>query len=231
MTEDAEEEADLEEGSNEQETRVRSESTAEEDDEKSPIIEEDSDEDNVEGTQVPSEEPFEEEDIEQVVEAVLFSSGHPLTVPEIEQAVGRPRTEIREGVKKLRRMYQNRKTCLEIAKIGRKYSLQLKSEFNRYGMEMMDEEIGKPLLKTAALIAYYQPIKQSELKKMVGDKVYDHVDDLKDKGLILSERDGRTYSLRTSSKFQEYFGLEARDRDELKQLMAEKVGVGGGRQE
>jgi len=174
-----------------------------------------------------SEKEFaDEEDIEQVVEAVLFSSSHPLTVPEIEEAVGRPRSEVRQGVKKLRRMYQNRKTALEIVKIGRKFSLQLKSEFNKYGMEMMDEEISKPLLKTAALIAYYQPIRQSELKKKVGEKAYDHVDTLEEKGLILSERDGRTYSLRTSSKFQEYFGLEARDREELKRLMAEKVGIG-----
>ncbi|MFP4609123.1 MAG: SMC-Scp complex subunit ScpB, partial [Candidatus Aenigmatarchaeota archaeon] len=80
-------------------------------------------------------------------------------------------------------------------------------------------------LKTAALIAYYQPIRQSELKKMIGEKVYDHVDELKEKDLILSERDGRTYSLRTSPKFQEYFGLEAKDRNELKKLMAEKAGV------
>ncbi len=167
-----------------------------------------------------------EEDIEQVIEAVLFSSGHPLTVPEIEEAVGRPRTEVREGVKKLRRMYQNRKTALKIAKIGRKYSLQLKSKFNKYGLKMKDEELNKSLLKTAALIAYYQPIKQSELKKMIGEKVYDHVDELEEKSLILSERDGRTYSLRTSPKFQEYFGLEARDRDELKRLMAQKAGIG-----
>ena len=177
------------------------------------------------GDLVPEKGFTGEEEIEQVVEAVLFSSSHPLTVPEIEEAVGRPRKEVRQGVKKLRRMYQNRKTALEIVKIGRKFSLQLKSKFNKYGMEMMDEEISKPLLKTAALIAYYQPIRQSELKKKVGEKVYEHVDILEEKGLILSERDGRTYSLRTSSKFQEYFGLEARDREELKKLMAEKVGI------
>jgi len=177
------------------------------------------------GDLVPEKGFTGEEEIEQVVEAVLFSSSHPLTVPEIEEAVGRPRKEVRQGVKKLRRMYQNRKTALEIVKIGRKFSLQLKSKFNKYGMEMMDEEISKPLLKTAALIAYYQPIRQSELKKKVGEKVYEHVDILEEKGLILSKRDGRTYSLRTSSKFQEYFGLEARDREELKKLMAEKVGI------
>ena len=167
-----------------------------------------------------------EEDLEQMIESVLFSAGRPLTVPEIEQSIGKPRSEVRKAVKKLRRMYQNRKTALEISKIGRKYSLQLKSFYNKYGLEMMDEEMNKPLLKTAALVAYYQPIRQSELKKMIGEKVYDHVNELEEKDLILVEPDGRTYSLRTSPKFQEYFGLEARDRNELKKLMAKKVGIG-----
>ena len=168
----------------------------------------------------------EEEDIEKIVEAVLFSAGRPLTVPEIEEAAGKPRKKVRKAVKKLRRMYQNRKTALEISKIGRKYSLQLKPYFNQYGMQIMDEEINRSLLKTAALIAYYQPVKQSELKKMVGGQVYDHVDTLQDMDLIISEKEGRTYSLRTSPKFQEYFGLEAKDRNELKKIMAKRAGLG-----
>ncbi len=181
------------------------------------------DENAVHGVLLQREE--DQEDIEQVVEAVLFSAGRPLTIPEIEESIGRSRGEVRDAVKKVRRMYQNRKTALEISKIGRKYSLQLRSEFNKYGMEMMDQEMSRPLLKTAALIAYYQPIRQSELKKMVGEKIYDHVDELIQKDLILSEKDGRTYSLRTSPKFQEYFGLEAKDRNELKKLMAKKAGI------
>ena len=168
----------------------------------------------------------EEEDIEKIVEAVLFSAGRPLTVPEIEEAAGKQRKKVRKAVKKLRRMYQNRKTALEISKIGRKYSLQLKPYFNQYGMQIMDEEINRSLLKTAALIAYYQPVKQSELKKMVGGQVYDHVDTLQDMDLIISEKEGRTYSLRTSPKFQEYFGLEAKDRNELKKIMAKRAGLG-----
>ena len=170
------------------------------------------------------EEPEEEEPV-QVVEAVLFSAGRPLTVPDMEESTGIPREDIRQAVKKLRRMYQNRKTALEINKIGRKYSLQLSQEYNQYGMKLMDEDIPKPILKTAALIAYYQPVKQSELKKMIGSQIYEHVDKLQDMDLILVERDGRTYSIRTSPKFQEYFGLEAKDRNELKRLMAKRAGL------
>ncbi len=166
-----------------------------------------------------------DEDIDLIVESVLFSAGRPLSVPEVEEIIGIDRKKIRKSIKKVRRMYQNRKSSIEIKKIGSKFSMQLRPEYNTYGVLVQEEEMEQDLVKTAALIAYYQPIRQSELKKMIGDKAYRHVDELKEKGLILSDKEGRTFSLRTSSKFQEYFGLEAADRDELKRLMAEKVGI------
>lgn len=164
-----------------------------------------------------------EEDVAvEAVEAVLFSAGTPLTVPDIEEATGISRDVIRDAVKKLINMYKSRRTAIEIKKLGRSYTMQLKSDYKPYVLPLMQEEMDSEVLKTAALIAYYQPVRQSDLKKKVGEKVYGHIEELKDKGLILLEKDGRTYSIRTSSKFQEYFGLEAGDREELKRLMAEK---------
>ncbi|MFO8109976.1 MAG: SMC-Scp complex subunit ScpB [Thermoplasmata archaeon] len=166
-----------------------------------------------------------EEDVELILEAVLFSAGRPLSVPELEGMTGIDRRELRSAVNKLTRMYGSRKSAIEIKKIGTSYSMQLSPSYVSYGVQVQESEMEEELLKTAALIAYYQPIRQSDLKKKQGEKVYRHVDELKKKGLILVERDGRTYSLRTSSKFQEYFGLEAGDREELKKLMAEKAGI------
>ncbi len=170
-------------------------------------------------------EGIQEDDIAvEAVEAVLFSAGSPLTVPDIEEATGISRDTLRDAIKKLTSMYRSRRTAIEIKKIGRSYSMQLKGDFKPYVVPVMEDEIDRDILKTAALIAYYQPIRQSELRKKIGEKVYAHIDELKEKGLILLEKDGRTYSIRTSSKFQEYFGLEAGDREELKRLMAEKKG-------
>lgn len=159
----------------------------------------------------------------EAVEAVLFSSGRPLTVPEIEEATGVPREDVRAGLKKLMSMYRNRRTVIEINKIGRSYTMQLKSEYKQYVLPVMEEDLEHDILKTAALIAYHQPVMQSDLRKKLGEKVYDHIKELKGKGLIMVERSGRTYSIRTSPKFQEYFGLEAGDREELKKLIGEKV--------
>ncbi len=172
------------------------------------------------------EEDQDDEVAVEAVEAVLFSAGSPLTVPDIEEATGISRDTVRDAVKKLISMYRSRRTAVEIKKIGRSYAMQLKPDFKPYVVPVMEDEIDRDILKTAALIAYYQPVRQSELKKKIGEKVYGHIDELKEKGLILLEKDGRTYSIRTSSKFQEYFGLEAGDRDELKRLMTEKTDSG-----
>ncbi len=166
-------------------------------------------------------DPEEEMSVE-IVEAALFSAGRPLSVPEIEESTGMDRREVRKGLKKLVSMYRNRRTAVEIIKVGPSYSMQLKAEFKQYALPVMEEDMEEDLLKTAAMIAYYQPVKQSELRKKLGEKVYQHVNELKEKGLILVEKTGRTYSVRTSPKFQEYFGLEAGDRDELKRLLREK---------
>lgn len=166
-----------------------------------------------------------DEDIELIVESVLFSAGCPLSIPDMEGITGVDRILLRKAVNKLMRMYSNRKSAVEIKKIGTSYSMQLISKYVPYGIQVQDSEMEEELLKTAALIAYYQPIRQSDLKKKQGEKVYQHVDELKRRGLILVERDGRTYSIRTSPKFQEYFGLEAGDRQELKRLMAHKAGI------
>ncbi len=165
---------------------------------------------------------YQEESVE-AVESALFSSGRPLTVPELEEVTGIGRSEVRRAMKKLMSMYRSRRTAIEIKKVGRNYSMQLKHEYKHFVLPVMEEDIDSDLLKTAALIAYYQPVKQSELRKRLGDKVYEHINELKDKGLIQLEKAGRTYSIRTSPKFQEYFGLEAGDREELKRLLNEKA--------
>ncbi len=170
-------------------------------------------------------EDVDDEEIELIVEAVMFSAGRPLSIPEIEEMTGISRKEVRSATKKLKRMYDSRKSAVEVKKIGAKYSMQLQPGYATYGVQVQGSEMDGDLLKTAALIAYYQPVLQSELKKKLGEKVYRHIDELKDKGLILLERDGRSYSIRTSPRFQEFFGIEARDRDELKKVMAEKVGL------
>jgi chromosome segregation and condensation protein ScpB len=62
-------------------------------------------------------------------------------------------------------------------------------------------------LKTLSYIAYRQPITQKRVIEVRGQHAYGHVKMLKDMGLIITERSGRSLALKTTDYFADYFGL------------------------
>src|SRR5207237_8425923 len=86
-------------------------------------------------------------------------------------------------------------------------------------------EIDRDILKTVALIAYHQPILQSNLFDMIGSKVYEHTKGLEELGLISRKPSGRSFALATTRYFAEFFGLKSTDREGIRRLMAQKAGV------
>ena len=84
-------------------------------------------------------------------------------------------------------------------------------------------EIPKKLLKTLALIVYHQPIKQSELQNILGPKVYEHVKELHELGLIRTRREGKTKILTTTKRMPEYFGISTTDKEEIRKWLIKKL--------
>lgn len=162
-------------------------------------------------------------EIEMLIEASLFSAGRPLSIKELNEALDLPKENIQKGLKKLRTIYSIKDGALEIAKVGNKYSMQVKPDLAEYIRTLAQMEIPVKVLKTAALIAYHQPIRQSELQEMFGAKVYDHVKVLLDKGLISKRAQDRTIILTTTAQFAEYFGIDTTDREKIKQRLIDKV--------
>jgi segregation and condensation protein B len=162
---------------------------------------------------------------ERVVEAALFSAGRAVSVEELQEATGLEPELIRQTLRKLIRSSNNRDTSLEVTKAGGKYAMQLKAELVPAAAKLAQMDIPRRLLKTLALIAYHQPVKQSAVLDMVGPKVYDHVKELHKLGMILESPQGQTKMLSTSSRFPEYFGIKTTKREDIKKWMAEKIGI------
>jgi segregation and condensation protein B len=160
---------------------------------------------------------------ESVVEAALFCAGRPIEAEEIAESVEMKLDEVRASLKKLVKDYSSNGGAIEIAKVGRKHVMQLKGEYAERVSLMADTEISKDLLKTAALIAYHQPVMQSNLQKMVGGKAYEHVKELKDRNLILTRPRGNSLELSTSKSFPDYFGIDATNREEIKRWFQEQI--------
>lgn len=160
-----------------------------------------------------------------VVEAALFSAGKPLSIEEISQQTNLSPEAVKDACKELAKEYDGRDTVLEVGKAGAKWAMQVRPQAAEPATKFAPPEIPAKLLKTLALIAYHQPMKQSELVDMLGTKVYDHVPELVTRGLVKAREEGVTKILITTPLFPEYFGLDAEDREQVRATMAKLVGL------
>jgi segregation and condensation protein B len=67
-------------------------------------------------------------------------------------------------------------------------------------------ELSTGELKTLAMVAYYAPVKQSDIVNSRGNRAYEHLRKLEEMGLLRSEKSGHTRLMKLSRKFFEYFG-------------------------
>jgi segregation and condensation protein B len=160
-----------------------------------------------------------------IVEAALFSAGKPLSIEEIATQTNLSPEAVKEACKELAKEYDGRDTVLEVGKAGAKWAMQVRPQAAEPATKFAPPEIPGKLLKTLALIAYHQPMKQSELVDMIGTKVYDHVPELVERGLVKAREEGVTKILVTTALFPEYFGLDAEDREQVRATMAKLVGL------
>ncbi|MBI2451999.1 SMC-Scp complex subunit ScpB [Candidatus Pacearchaeota archaeon] len=68
-------------------------------------------------------------------------------------------------------------------------------------------EFSKAEQETLAMIAYKQPMKQSVVVKIRGNKAYDHIKKFVEIGLLNKKKAGHTAILSLSESFYEYFHL------------------------
>lgn len=174
----------------------------------------------------PREDPEDPENApDLLVEAALFSAGGPMSLDELQENVHLAKDMLQESLANLKQAYEDRRTSLAVVKSGDKWALALRPRFADESRHIVPPEIPMHLLRTLALIAYHQPIRQSDLKDLVGSKVYEHTGRLVDLGLIQKHPDGLTYELTTTSDFPEYFGIPADEPERIRQFLAEKVGL------
>jgi segregation and condensation protein B len=153
---------------------------------------------------------------ERIVEAELFSANKPVTVTDLQAVSGLDARTVRSALKKLADEYNDSDRAIEIAKMGTRYAFQVKKEYTNCAARLADMKVPKDMLKTAALIAYYQPVLQSKMFDLVGNKVYEHVKALDELGLVKTKPRKNSVELTTTKRFIETFGIDARSRDEVK---------------
>tara|TARA_B100001167_G_scaffold178565_1_gene133695 strand:- start:131 stop:754 length:624 start_codon:yes stop_codon:yes gene_type:complete len=142
-----------------------------------------------------------------VLEAILFGAGRSMTVEELSELLERPQAEVQSALHDLQATIRRRRdSALQLTNVAGRWIFEVRPSLSSHLPESFRADIPQRLLPAAALVAYHQPMAQSQLVDMLGQRAYDHVRDLAKMGLIDRRRDGLTRRLTTTRRFAEYFG-------------------------
>ena len=148
-----------------------------------------------------------EPELTTILEAILFGAGRSMSLEELSEMLGEPKGVILVGLTNLRKIVDQRDGCaMQLTDVSGRWIFEVRPELSSFLPESFRADIPQRLLPAAALVAYHQPMPQSQLVDMLGQRAYDHVRDLAEIGLIDRRRDGLTRRLPTTRRFAEYFG-------------------------
>ena len=166
----------------------------------------------------------EKEDLKKL-EAVFFVSGRWLNMQELISFSDLNPIIIRELIERLKEKYDERDSAIEILEKSEMWKMDVRQEFSEIINKLAtgSAEFTKAEQETLAIIAFKQPIKQSVITKIRGNKSYDHVKKFSDLGLIKKKKEGHTHILTLSDDCYDYFSVKNPETNEnvLKQLEEE----------
>jgi len=142
-----------------------------------------------------------------ILEAIMFTSGRSMSTDELSKTVDKSCEEVKLALSELQaRIKRRHDSALQLTEVSGRWIFEVRPSLSPHLPESFRPDTPQRLLPAAALIAYHQPMAQSQLVEMLGQRAYDHVRDLANLGLIDRRRDGLTRRLTTTRRFAEYFG-------------------------
>lgn len=155
-----------------------------------------------------------EKDSVRLIEAILFVAGRFLDMGDLVTLSDLNPIMIREVIEKLMEKHENSGSALRIVARGKEqgremWKMDVRQEYSYLVNKLAtgSSEFTKAEQETLAIIAFKQPMKQSVLVKIRGNKSYDHVKKFTELGLIKKKKSGHTYELTLSDDFYDYFNI------------------------
>lgn len=151
------------------------------------------------------------------IEAALFISGRWMSVEDLGRVSGSGSIgAVKEVLKELIKEYEERDSGIRITQINDRFRMEVVKEVRDKVYYLAPEpELSPALIKTLALIAYKQPIYQSHVVKVIGNRAYEYIKELRKKEFINIKKKGRTKLLSTTGRFRKYFALEGEFKPDL----------------
>ena len=156
--------------------------------------------------------------IKNIVEALLLSSGEPLSADRIHKIINSKesctKAAILEAIDSLNIDYENKE--IEISRVASGFRIQAKSSINDFLNIIYAEKTprySRALMETLSIIAYKQPVTRGDIESIRGVSVSSSImRTLTDRNWIkiVGYRDvpGKPAMFSTTNEFLDYFGLE-----------------------
>lgn len=152
------------------------------------------------------------------VEAILFSTGHRISLDEISRLSRSRKEDILMSLKELQKEYDEKQSSLMLVEEGDFWKFAVRDHFIPMVRKIVTEtELSRTMMETLAVIAFKYPILQSDLIKLRTNKAYDHLVELEKSGYITRQKHSRTNLIKLTEKFFRYFDLtEEKLKDQFK---------------
>ena len=156
--------------------------------------------------------------IKNIVEALLLSSGEPLSADRIHKIINSKesctKAEILEAIDSLKLDYENKE--IEISRVASGFRIQAKASINDFLNIIYADKTprySRALMETLSIIAYKQPVTRGDIESIRGVSVSSSImRTLTDRNWIkiVGYRDvpGKPAMFSTTNEFLDYFGLE-----------------------
>jgi segregation and condensation protein B len=163
------------------------------------------------------------EHLAQHIEALIFSTEHPISLKEIKAALDTTfettigNDEITSVIAQLTQRYQEGNFAIEIMEVAEGFHFMSKPAFHAvvgtHLRQTTKKRLSQAALETLSIIAYKQPISKNELESIRGVSCDYSIQKLLEKELVeiagRSDAPGRPLLYATSQKFMDYFGLKS----------------------
>lgn len=150
-----------------------------------------------------------EKEARRVIESILFVSGKFLDMKALIALSDMNPIIIRELLDELKKSYEEKESAIRIIEKNGMWKMDVKPEFSHLTTRLAggNSEFTKAEQETLAIIAFKQPIKQSVIVKIRGNKAYDHIKKFSELDLVNKKKQGHTHELALSDEFYDYFGV------------------------
>lgn len=146
------------------------------------------------------------------VEAVLFASGRFMDAKHLADLLEANPKHVTRACEALQQSYADQGSALRVVNDESAWKLHVRDDYlDLVSRIISDKEVSGPVLETLAVIAWRSPLVQAELIHIRGSNAYEHVKELVERGFVVKEPEGRSFRLRITEKFFEYFDIEGRE--------------------